>query len=250
MKIVIIGGTGLIGSQLAIILRQQHEVVAASPNTGVNTLTGEGLEEALKNADVVVDVSNSPSFADEPVMNFFKISNQNLMRAEKAAGVKHHIALSVVGTDKMQDGGYFRAKLVQEDLIKASGIPFTIVHATQFFEFAGGIVAMSTLEGKVKLPDAFIQPVASSDVAKFLARVAAEKPANKTLEIGGPERFGMDEWIKEYLKVTNKSLEVETDVNALYSGVMLKKMTLTPDNPVYLGESKYAEWISKPENQR
>lgn len=250
MKIVIIGGTGLIGSQLTTILKQQHEVIAASPNTGVNTLTGEGLDKVLINADVVVDVSNSPSFADEPVMNFFKTSNENLMRAEKVAGVQHHIALSVVGTDKMQDGGYFRAKLVQENLIKASGIPFTIVHATQFFEFAGGIVAMSTSEGKVKLSDAFIQPIASSDVAKFLAEVATKKPANKILEIGGPERFGIDEWIKEYLKITNKPLVVETDVNAPYSGVMLKKTTLTPDKPVYLGENRYAEWISKPENQR
>ncbi|AXY74226.1 NAD-dependent epimerase/dehydratase family protein [Paraflavitalea soli] len=252
MKIVIIGGTGLIGSQLVNILaQQQHEVIAASPNTGVNTLTGEGLEEVLKTANVVVDVSNSPSFADEPVMNFFKVSNENLMRAEKAAGVQHHIALSVVGTEKMQDGGYFRAKLVQENLIKASGIPFTIVHATQFFEFAGGIVAMSTSDdGKVRLSDALIQPIASKDVAAFLAKIATESPKNKMVEIGGPEQFRLDEWIKIYQQGTKKTLEVITDANATYSGVTLHKTTLTPENPVYLGESEYVDWISKPENQR
>jgi uncharacterized protein YbjT (DUF2867 family) len=250
MKIVIIGGTGLIGSQVVNMLKNEHEVIAASPNTGVNTITGEGLDEALKNADVVIDVSNSPSFDDEPVMNFFKTSNQNLLPAEKKAGVQHHIALSVVGTDKLQDSGYFRAKQVQENLIKESGIPFTIVHATQFFEFAGGIAAMSTSEGKVKLSDAFIQPIASVDVASFLAKVATEKPTNKILEIAGPDRFRIDEWIKHYLTSTGKPLEVETNSNAPYSGVLLKKTTLTPENPVYLGTNGYTNWIAKPENKR
>lgn len=250
MKIVIIGGTGLIGSQVVNILKNKHEVIAASPNTGVNTLTGEGLEDALKNASVVIDVSNSPSFDDEPVMNFFKTSNQNLLPAEKKAGVQHHIALSVVGTDKLQESGYFRAKQVQENLIKESGVPFTIVHATQFFEFAGGIVATSTSEGKVKLSDAFIQPIASADVAAFIAKIATEQPANKVLEIGGPERFQIDEWIKQYILSTKKSLEVETDVNAPYSGAILQKTTLTPENPVYLGTTEYMTWIAKPENQR
>jgi len=250
MKIVIIGGTGLIGSQVANMLKNEHEVIAASPNTGVNTITGEGLEEAINNANVVIDVSNSPSFDDDPVMNFFKTSNQNLLPAEKRAGVQHHIALSVVGTDKLQDSGYFRAKQVQENLIKESGIPFTIVHATQFFEFAGGIVAMSTSEGKVKLSNAFIQPIASVDVATFLAKVAIEKPANKILEIGGPERFRIDEWIKQYITSTGKALEVETDINAPYSGVVLEKTTLTPQNPVYLGTNEYLNWIAKPENKR
>lgn len=251
MKIVIIGGTGLIGSQVVNILKKEHEVIAASPNTGVNTITGEGLEEALKNASVVIDVSNSPSFDDEPVMNFFKTSNQNLLPAEKRAGVQHHIALSVVGTDKLQESGYFRAKQVQENLIRESGVPFTIVHATQFFEFAGGIVATSTSEdGKVKLSDAYIQPIASADVAAFLAKITTEKPANKILEIGGPERFQIDEWIKQYILSTQKSLEVETDVNAPYSGAILQKMTLTPENPVFLGTTEYLSWIAKPENRR
>jgi len=250
MKIVIVGGTGLIGSQVASMLKNEHEVIAASPNTGVNTITGEGLEEALKNANVVIDVSNSPSFDDDPVMNFFKTSNQNLLPAEKRAGVQHHIALSVVGTDKLQDSGYFRAKQVQENLIKESGVPFTIVHATQFFEFAGGIVAMSTSEEKVKLSDAFIQPIASVDVATFLAKVATEKPVNKILEIGGPERFRIDEWIKQYITATGKAFEVETDSNAPYSGVVLEKTTLTPENPVYLGTNDYTNWIAKPGNKR
>lgn len=198
----------------------------------------------------MIDVSNSPSFDDEPVMNFFRTSSQNLLPAEKRAGVQHHIALSVVGTDKLQESGYFRAKQVQEDLIKESGIPFTIVHATQFFEFAGGIVGMSTSRGTVKLSDAFIQPIASADVAAFLAGIATEKPANKILEIGGPERFRIDEWIKQYILATQKSLPVETDVNAPYSGVILNKTTLTPENPVYLGTSSYAEWIAEPGNKR
>lgn len=250
MKIVIIGGTGLIGSQVANMLKNEHEVIAASPNTGVNTITGEGLEEAIKNANVVIDVSNSPSFDDGPVMDFFKTSNQNLLPAEKRAGVQHHIALSVVGTDKLQDSGYFRAKQIQENLIKESGIPFTIVHATQFFEFAGGIVAMSTSEGKVKLSDAFIQPIASADVATFLVKVAIETPANKILEIGGPEQFRIDKWIKQYLSSTEKTLEIETNSNAPYSGVVLERKTLIPQNPVYIGTNEYKNWIAKPENKR
>lgn len=250
MKIVIIGGTGLIGSQVAKLLKNEHEVVIASPNTGVNTLTGEGLDHALQNAHVVIDVSNSPSFADEPVMNFFKTSNENLMQAGKEAGVQHHIALSVVGTDKMQSGGYFRAKQVQENLIRASGLPFTIVHATQFFEFAGGIVAMSTTADQIILSDALIQPIASADVASFLAKVATADPANQILEIGGPEQFRIDEWIKQYLAATQKSMTVVTDSKAPYSGVILEKTTLTPSNPVYLGSTEYNAWIAKPENRR
>ena len=250
MKIVIIGGTGLIGSQVAKLLKNEHEVLVASPNTGVNTITGEGLEMALKNTNVVIDVSNSPSFEDEPVMNFFKTSNQNLLPAEKKAGIQHHIALSVVGTDKLQESGYFRAKQVQENLIKESGIPFTIVHATQFFEFANGIVQMSMSDGQVKVSDAFIQPIASADVATFIAKVATEMPTNKIVEIGGPEQFRIDEWIKSYITATEKSLEVKTDSLAPYSGVVLKKTTLTPENPVYLGTNRYTNWIDKPENKR
>jgi len=249
MKIVIIGGSGLIGSQLANLLKKEHEVIAASPSTGVNTITGEGLEEALKDAQVVIDVSNSPSFADEAVMNFFKTSNENLMKAEKKAGIRHHIALSVVGTEKMQQSGYFRAKQVQENKIRESGIPFTIIHATQFFEFAGGIVGMSTSDGKVKLSDAFIQPIASADVAAFIAKTALENPVNRMIEIGGPDRFQLDEWIRHYIASTQKSLEVETDSKAPYSGVQLDQTTLTPENPVYMGSTNYMEWIAQPENK-
>jgi uncharacterized protein YbjT (DUF2867 family) len=251
MKIVIIGGTGLIGSQLASLLQQtEHEVVIASPNTGVNTLTGEGVAEVLQNAQVVVDVSNSPSFEDKAVMNFFKTANENLLPAEKKAGVQHHIALSVVGTQHLQASGYFRAKQVQEDLIKASGIPYTIVHATQFFEFAGGILQMSLVQNKVLLPDANIQPIASKDVAAFMAQTALAQPANKTLEIGGPEKFNMTAWIKQYAQATGKNYDITSEAQALYSGAPLEADTLTPSNAVYLGPTKYAGWIAVAENRR
>ncbi|AYL97818.1 SDR family oxidoreductase [Mucilaginibacter celer] len=251
MKIVVIGGTGLIGSQTVALLKAAgYDVVAASPNNGVNTLTGEGLTEVLQGAQVVVDLSNSPSFEDTAVMNFFKTANENLMPAEKAAGVQHHIALSVVGTKNLQASGYFRAKQVQEDLIQASGIPYTIVHATQFFEFAGGIVYMSTADGKVTLPDANIQPIASKDVAAFMAQTAVAQPANAILEIGGPEKFDMAAWIKQYAEATGKNLVIETDANALYSGAAIEADTLTTSNAVYLGPTKYADWIAEPANQR
>ena len=251
MKIVVIGGTGLIGTQLVNQLQQtEHEVVVASPNTGVNTLTGEGVKEVLQGAHVVVDVSNSPSFDDGPVMNFFKTANENLLPAEKAAGVKHHIALSVVGTQKLQQSGYFRAKQVQEDLIKASGIPYTIVHATQFFEFAGGIVQMSMAGGKVVVPDANIQPIASKDVAAFMAQTALSAPANKILEIGGPEKFYMADWVKKYTQATHKDLTVVADAKALYSGAAISADTLAPEAAVYLGKTDYAGWIAVSANQR
>lgn len=251
MKIVVIGGTGLIGSQVVKQLQATgHEVIAASPGTGVNTLTGEGVKEVLQGAHVVVDVSNSPLFDDVPVMNFFKTSNQNLLPAEKAAGVQHHIALSVVGTQKLQDSGYFRAKQVQEDLIKASGIPYTIVHATQFFEFAGGIVYMSMADGKVVLPDANIQPIASKDVASFMAKTALAAPANKILEIGGPEKFYMADWIKQYVQATHKNLEVRADAKALYSGAAISADRIVPEAAAWLGETHYADWIAVADNQR
>jgi len=251
MKIVVIGGTGLIGSQTVKQLQNSgHEVIAASPNNGVNTLTGEGLKEVLQGANVVIDVSNSPSFEDVPVMNFFKTANENLLPAEKAAGVQHHIALSVVGTQKLQASGYFRAKQVQEDMIKASGIPYTIVHATQFFEFAGGIVQMSMVDGKVIVPAANIQPIASKDVAAFMAETALQKPANKILEIGGPEKYDMAAWVKQYLQATHKNYEVTSDTHALYSGAPLDADTIVPENAVSLGKTKYADWIAIPENQR
>lgn len=251
MKIVVIGGTGLIGSQTVKLLQEQgHEAIAASPNTGVNTLTGEGLAEVLQGAEVVIDVSNSPSFEDEPVMHFFKTSNENLLPAEKAAGVKHHIALSVVGTQQLQSSGYFRAKQVQEDMILASGIPYTIVHATQFFEFAGGIVFMSMKDGKITLPDANIQPIASKDVAAFMSRTALAKPVNKILEIGGPEKMDMMAWISQYTAAIGNQTVIVKDALALYSGAALQADTLAPEAAVYLGPTHYADWIAQPENRR
>jgi uncharacterized protein YbjT (DUF2867 family) len=251
MKIVVIGGTGLIGSQVVSNLQHTaNEVIAASPSSGVNTLTGEGLNEVLQGAHVVVDVSNSPSFEDTAVMNFFKTSNQNLLAAEKAAGVQHHVALSVVGTQKLQASGYFRAKQVQEDMIKASGIPYTIVHATQFFEFAGGIFQMSVMDGKVVLPDADIQPIASKDVALFVAETAVAEPVNRILEIGGPGKFSIAEWIKQYAHAMHKSDEIVADARALYSGAPLNTDTLVPESAVFLGKTTYADWIAIPGNQR
>lgn len=250
MKIVVIGGTGLIGSQLKTIWQDKHEVIAASPGTGVNTLTKEGLDEAFQNASVVIDVSNSPSFADEDVMAFFKTSTRNLLEAGIKAGIKHHVVLSVAGTQHLQESGYFRAKKAQEDLVKASDIPFTIVHATQFFEFAGAIANTSTFDGKVVLPDAFVQPIASAEVASFLARTVTETPANRIVEIGGPERIEMDNWIRQYLKMMKKPLEVATDTNALYFRASINRTALVPNAPVFLGSITYTEWISKAENQR
>jgi len=252
MKIVVIGGTGLIGSQLVNQLQQHttHEVIAASPNSGVNTITGEGLDAVLQGAHTVVDVSNAPSWEDDAVMNFFKTSNENLAAAEKKAGVQHHVALSVVGTQKLLESGYFRAKQVQEDMIRAAGIPFTIVHATQFFEFAGGILQMSLADGKVLIPDANIQPIASKDVALFMAEVAVAQPANKILEIGGPEKFAMTAWIRQYAQATHKDYDINADGNALYSGAAISGDTLAPEHPVFLGKTIYAEWIAIPGNQR
>ncbi|MGV3765983.1 MAG: SDR family oxidoreductase [Chitinophagaceae bacterium] len=250
MKIVIIGGTGLIGSQIARELSGKFEVVAASPKTGVNTLTTEGLDDALSNAAVVVDVSNSPSFETEAVMDFFKTSTGNLLAAAKKAGVQHLLILSVVGTAQLQESGYFRAKQVQEDLVKASGIPYTIVQATQFFEFAGGIAYMGTQQGIVTLSDAYAQPIASAEVAAFMALKATAAPANATLEIAGPERIPLDTWIRKYFQATNNPAEVITDTDALYSGAAIGKTTLVPEHPDFTGTSRYDEWILQPENRR
>lgn len=250
MKAVIIGGTGLIGSLLTKMLQDRYDVLAASPKTGVNTITKEGLEEALHQADVVVDVSNSPSFAPDDVMAFFKTSTENLLAAAKKARVRHLIILSVVGTQHLQESGYFRAKKVQEDLVKESDIPFTIVQATQFFEFAGGIVHMSSANGKVILPKAFIRPIAAVEVATFLTEKISGEPTLSTLEIGGPERFEMAEWISQYLKSVSNPVETVSDANARYSGAAINQTTLVPETPVFLGSIHYKDWILLPENKR
>ncbi len=250
MKIVIIGGTGLIGSQLNNLLKNDHEVIVASPNTGVNTITGEGLDNALQNADVVVDVSNSPSFADADVMAFFQTSTTNILEAEQQANVKHHIALSVVGTQKLSDSGYFRAKQVQEELIGKSIIPYSIVHATQFFEFAGGIAASSTKNEEAFVSDALVQPIASSDVAAFLAKTVLEKPTFGISEIAGPEKIPMNIWVEKYLSVMQRPLKVVVQKDAPYFGAILETDTLTPDKAVFESEIKYEDWIANPQHQR
>jgi len=245
MKIVVIGGTGLIGSKLVSKLREMgEEVLAASPNSGVNTLTGEGLAEALAGAQVVVDVSNSPSFEDEAVMKFFKTATGNLLAAEKAAGVGHHVALCIVGTDRLPESGYLRAKLAQENLIKSSPIPYTIVRSTQFFEFIGRI-AQETTDGKtVRVSSAYFQPIASDDVVAALADVAVEPPLNGTMEVAGPDRFHMDELVRRVLTASGDSREVVTDRGTPYFGAVLGELSLTPESPALLGRLHFAEWMS------
>jgi len=247
MKIVVIGGTGLIGSKVVADLRQKgHELIAAAPNTGVNTITGEGLAEALAGAQIVVDVANSPSFEDEAVMNFFKTAGRNLMAAEKAAGVQHHVALSVVGTDRLPESGYLRAKLVQEELIKASGIPFTIVRSTQFFEFLGGIVQAATEGQAVHLSPAHLQPVASDDVAALVAKVATMAPVNGVIELAGPERIGLDDLVRRYLAAKHDDRKVVTDIHARYFGTELNDKSLTPGDSPHIGATSFETWLARP----
>lgn len=245
MKIVVVGGTGLIGSKLTKKLRDLgHEVVAASPSKGINTITGEGLAEALKGANIVVDVANSPSFEDKAVLEFFETSGRNLMAAEKAAGVSHHIALSVVGTDLLPANGYFRAKNAQEKLITSSNVPYTIVRATQFFEFLGSIAQSSTVGQTVHLPLAYLQPIASDDVAEALFQVVLEKPINGIIEIAGPERFQLSEIVEQYLKSTNDPRKVIADERGRYYGSELPANTLVPSkkNP-RLGSINFKNWL-------
>ncbi len=244
MKIVIIGGTGLIGSKTVERLRRQgHEVIAASPNTGVNTMTGEGLAAALVGCDVVIDLANSPSFEDKAVMDFFETSGHNLLQAEREAGVKHHIALSVVGTERLQESGYFRGKLAQERLIKASGIPYTIVHSTQFMEFLGGIAQSGTVGETVRLSPANVQPIASDDVADAMAKVALAPPSNGTIEIAGPERFRLNELVSRYLKVSGDARKVEADPEARYFGARLDDRSLVSDDEPSLGHITFEKWF-------
>src|SRR5213078_3254941 len=246
MKIVVIGGTGLIGSKLVNKLREDgHEAVAAAPNTGVNTLTGEGLAEVLKGASVVVDVSNSPSWEDAAVLKFFETSTRNILTYEAAAGVGHHVALSVVGTDRLSESGYFRAKIAQEKLIKESSIPYSIVHATQFFEFLKGLADISVVDGKVHLPPVLFQPMAADDVASALARIAVGSPVNGTVEIGGPEQFRVDELVPRRLAALKDSREVIADPNARYSGAKISEKTLVPGNSARLGETRFEAWLAQ-----
>lgn len=247
MKIVVIGGTGLIGSKLVARLKDAgHEVVVGAPNTGVNTITGEGLDAALAGASVVVDVANSPSFEDAAVMTFFKTSGRNLLAAEAKHGVEHHIALSVVGTKRLQASGYFRAKQAQEDLIAESGTPYTIVHSTQFFEFAGGI-AQSASDGQtVRLSPALIQPISSDDVADAMFDATVGRPANAIIQIAGPGQFRLVELVDLYLKAKNDDRQTRADPDALYFGARLDDATLlpAPGEPVRLGKKNFTDWLT------
>jgi uncharacterized protein YbjT (DUF2867 family) len=247
MKLVIIGGTGLIGSKLVMKLRKQgHEAVAASPDTGVNTLTGEGLPEVLQGASVVVDVSNSPSFEDTAVMEFFTTSTRNLLKYAAAAGVRHYVALSVVGTERIPDSPYLRAKNAQETLIKGAGIPYSIVHATQFFEFIKRIADEASDGTTVRLPPVLIQPMAADDVAGAVARIAVGAPVNRTAEVAGPQQFRFDELIRQDLREHNDRRTVVTDPHARYFGAELSERSLVPGNDARLGEIRLEDWRRKP----
>ncbi|HKA31672.1 MAG TPA: SDR family oxidoreductase [Candidatus Binatia bacterium] len=247
MKIVVIGGSGLIGSKVVRNLTAKgHEVFAASPKTGVDTTTGQGLAEALAGAEVVVDVSNAPNWEDAAVLAFFENSARNLSRAEKEAGVRHHVALSVVGTERLQDSGYFRAKLAQERLIKNSGIPYTIVRATQFFEFLGAIAESGAEQKRVRLPNASFQPIAAEDVAKAVAETALGSPVNGTIEIAGPERLPLSEFVARYLKATKDPREVASDPQALYYGTRVDDRSLVPGSNPHLGSIRLDEWVRQP----
>jgi uncharacterized protein YbjT (DUF2867 family) len=246
MKIVVIGGSGLIGSKVVKnLLQRGHEVVAASPSTGVNTITGEGLAEALAGAQVVVDVANAPSWEDQAVLEFFEKSGRNLLAAEAAAGVGHHVALSVVGTERLLASGYFRAKLAQENLIKASSIPFTIVRATQFFEFVGSIAQFATEGATVRLPSALMQPIVSDDVAAALADIALGEPINGMVELAGPEPIRQDELVRQFLSATGDARKVITDVHARYYGIEVNDQSLVPGDNPRLGPTRFEDWLSR-----
>ena len=246
MKIVVIGGSGLIGSKLVRKLREHgHQVVAASPDTGVNTLTGEGLAEAIAGAAVVVDVSNSPSFEGAAVLKFFETSTGNLLKAEAAAGVGHHVALSVVGTDRLSESGYFRAKIAQEKLIRSSSIPYSIVHATQFFEFLKRIADDATDGDTIRLAPVLIQPMAAEDVASAVARVSVGSPVNGIVEVAGPQQLRLDELIRRFLSERDDPREVITDPHARYAGAELGERTLVPGDDARLAEIRFDDWLSQ-----
>jgi uncharacterized protein YbjT (DUF2867 family) len=246
MKIVVIGGTGLIGSKTVAILRQGgHEVVAASPKSGVNTITGDGLKEALAGAQVVVDLANSPSFEDKAVLEFFATSGRNLGAAEVAAGVRHHVALSIVGTDRTPDNGYFRAKVAQEKLIETAGIPYTIIRATQFLEFLGAIAASSADGNRIRLSPGLFQPIAADDVAAAVADVAVAAPRNGIVEIAGPERAPFNEIVARYLKAVGDPREVVSDPEARYFGGRVEECSLVPLGDARLGRVSLDEWLRR-----
>src|SRR5262245_3240096 len=245
-KIVVIGGTGLIGTKLVNNLRQRgHEVVAASPSSGVNSVTGEGLAEALAGAQVVVDVANAPSWEDKAVLDFFETSGRNLLAAEARAGVGHHVALSVVGTDRLLASGYFRAKMSQEKLIKASRIPYTIVRATQFFEFVGAIAQSATDGQTVRLPHTLFQPIAADDIAAALTDIAVGQPLNGTVELAGPEAAPLDEVVREFLNANGDSRKVTTDPSARYFGVEVNDKSLTPGTNPRIGPTHFEDWLQR-----
>ena len=246
MKIVVIGGTGLIGSKVVTKLREHgHEAVPASPDTGVNTLTGEGLAEAMAGAAVVVDVSNSPSFEDTAVLEFFTTSTTNLLAAAAAAGVGHYVALSVVGTQRLSESGYFRAKIAQEQLIEAASIPYSIVHATQFFEFMKTIAEAATDGDVVRLPPALIQPIAADDVAIAVGRTAVGPPRNGILEVAGPDRFRLDELIRNVLETRDDPRSVVTDPNASYFGLTPSERVLLPEPDALIAETRFQDWFQR-----
>ena len=245
MKIVVIGGSGLIGSKLVVRLQSAgHDAVAASPNSGVNTLTGEGVAAALAGADVVVDVANSPSFEDAAVLAFFETSSRTLLAAAKAAGVRHYVALSVVGTERLADSGYMRAKVAQETLIRASGVPYTILHSTQFFEFLGGIAHSSAAGEAIHLSTALFQPIAANDVADALAAIVTAPPANATIEVAGPAPFRMDELVRRYLAATGDARGVIGEADALYFGAHIDDGSLMPAAGARIGATDYASWFA------
>ncbi len=244
MKIVVIGGSGLIGTKLVKRLRQQgHEVVAASRASGINAVTGEGLAAAMAGARVVVDVANAPSWEDQAVLEFFETAGRNLLAAESAAGVGHHVALSVVGTDRMLSSGYFRAKLAQENLIKAGKIPYTILRATQFFEFVGAVADSATDGQTVRLPPALLQPIASDDVAAALAETAVEEPLGGMVELAGPESIPLDELARRYLKAKGDARQVTSDVRARYYGTEINDQSLRPGDHPRLGATRFDDWL-------
>ena len=246
MKIVVIGGTGLIGTKVVRNLRDKgHEVVAASPSKGINSVTGEGLAQALAGAQVVVDVANAPSWEDKAVLEFFETSGRNLLAAEAAAGVGHHVALSVVGTDRLLASGYFRAKMAQENLIKASPIPYTIVRATQFFEFVSGIAQAATEGQTVRLPPILMQPIVSDDVAAVMADVALAEPSNGTFDLAGPKPIRQDDLVRQFLTATGDARTVITDPKALYYGIAVNDQSLTPGDHPRLGPTRFADWLKR-----